>query len=449
MSIQSTGQSEKIKLTEMPREILERILIYLDYRNLLTASHVCKLFASIAKSAFARKNKTEHFDIQRRENKVEVLMLKKYGKKLQNISIFGCKEKLLDLIQKKCRNLRGLRLHYVPKVIMLQNLKEVSMGAVENLDRQTFLEFINNNAQIERLELSHINVDLMSILDNHLHMLEMLALHTAQNIDSLIDLPKMKFKSLKTLKLDLMGSPDNYYAHLLRAINCDRLEELVLDIRTKKKILNRDENVDDDVIDAICQFSTLSLLRLLWYPVKSDEISKLITHLSDLNTFEVEIAEGEPNLENMIHSMLTTLSMLTKLVINLDKDNADRLSKELKNSVNDFHARFAKKDTKIDLFGYNSLHVQITKDYLLSFHDGLFEIHWMGNLNENHVRKAITQHRCYEKVKFVNNCTHCDFDISVFGKVHKGLATMKCLDFKSNGPIRVDSSVSEILSQII
>lgn len=62
-SIQSIEQGEKIKLAEMPREILEYILIHLDYKDLLTASHVCKLFASVAKTAFAQKNKNECYRI--------------------------------------------------------------------------------------------------------------------------------------------------------------------------------------------------------------------------------------------------------------------------------------------------------------------------------------------------------------------------------------------------
>lgn len=441
MSIQSTEQSEKIKLVEMPQEILERILIHLDYKNLLTTSHVCKLFASIAESAFARKNKNEYYRIfGYQETKVDRLILNKYGEKVQNIEIINREENLLDLVQEKCPNLKGLSLNLVSKVIMLQNLKEVSLGKVDNLDREKFLEFLNNNPDIESLKLLRFDVDLLSMLYDRLHMLKIFTLRAERNVRLLKYLPTMQFESLKSLELEFETNKANYYAHFLRAINCEKLEELILNI-------NSDKYGGDDAIDEICKFSTLVSLRLPSFPVKSDQICKLVTHLSDLITLEVKIAEGEPDLENMIHSTISMLPKLTKLAIKLDDDNADRLSKELKSSVNDFHARYAKSNTKIKLDSDSDsvdVYMCITRDYLLSlsFDGDLFEIHWMENLNEKHVLEVMTEYCYHNSVKFVNNCADHGFNISTLGK---GFAAMECLDFKSNGPIRVDSSVSAFL----
>lgn len=441
MPIQSTEQSEKIQLAEMPREILERILIYLDYKNLLTASHVSKLFASIAETAFERKNKNEHYKIiQHQENKADVVMLNKYGEKMQKVTIIRCEEKWLDLVQEKCRNLKGLSLIGVPKIIMLKNLKEVSLDGIQNLDRDTFLEFIDNNPDIESLALKYIDVDLLSILDNRLHMLKMFTFCTENNIDSLDDLPTIRLNSLKTLDLELMESEAKSCKQLFRAIKCDKLENLYVDTF---KLYYEDES--DDAINGICKFETLVSLSL-WYPIKSNQILTLAAHFPDLITFEVVIAEGESNFENLVHSILSMLPKLETLRIMLDENNNDRLLIELKSSTNDFHARFAKSNIKIGLDSEKFYVYGITKDYLSFFCDGSFEIHWMQNLNENRVRSMMTQYHFQPRVKFVNNCADRDFDISTLGKVHKGFVSMEYLDFKSNGPISVDSNVSEILS---
>lgn len=52
---QPIEQNESINLLKLPTEVLEHILIHLKDKDLLSASHVCKLFASVVEAAVKRK----------------------------------------------------------------------------------------------------------------------------------------------------------------------------------------------------------------------------------------------------------------------------------------------------------------------------------------------------------------------------------------------------------
>lgn len=107
---QLNDQNKKVQLSEMPTEILEHILMHLDGEHLLNASHVCKLFASVAETAFARKYSNKCYQISKKsENSFHKIMLSKYGEKLRRLQIIeNDDEDLLDLVEQKCYNLKSI-----------------------------------------------------------------------------------------------------------------------------------------------------------------------------------------------------------------------------------------------------------------------------------------------------------------------------------------------------
>lgn len=78
---QPNEQMEKFNLLKLPRELLEEILIHLDNKDLLIASHVCKLFASVAETVFARIYSDDSYEIDGTDQlqKCDKVMLTKYG----------------------------------------------------------------------------------------------------------------------------------------------------------------------------------------------------------------------------------------------------------------------------------------------------------------------------------------------------------------------------------
>lgn len=188
---QLNDQNKKVQLSEMPTEILEHILMHLDGEHLLNASHVCKLFASVAETAFARKYSNKCYQISKKsENSFHKIMLSKYGEKLRRLQIIeNDDEDLLDLVEQKCYNLKSITISGVPKMIMLKDLKEASLRGIRNLNRKTFAEFINNNRQLEVLDIRNIKIDLLNILDGRLNMLKSLRYESYTSVAR--DLPKI------------------------------------------------------------------------------------------------------------------------------------------------------------------------------------------------------------------------------------------------------------------
>lgn len=91
------SDEQKVNLLELPREILEKFFIYMDEdmlingKYLLIASHVCKLFASVAERVFAREYFDERYDIKGWGEEKETLfyrtMLNRYGEKIREIHV--------------------------------------------------------------------------------------------------------------------------------------------------------------------------------------------------------------------------------------------------------------------------------------------------------------------------------------------------------------------------
>lgn len=172
-------QSKKTEITAMPREILEHILVHLDDKSLLKASHVCTLFASVAEAAFAQKYSNEYYKVYGwldHDKSFHEVMLSKYGEKIRKlkISVDEKHERLLDLAERTCCNLISIDLCRPPKNILSKNLKEVRLARLTNLNRASFTEFINECQQLEILQLDGDYVDLLDVLDglNNLKTLE-------------------------------------------------------------------------------------------------------------------------------------------------------------------------------------------------------------------------------------------------------------------------------------
>lgn len=171
---QSNEQTKKVNLLDLPREILEHILIHLDDdKQFLAASHVCKLFASVAETAFARKYSNEYYTIDcLYKRSLGTIMLNKYGEKIRKIMVIGDYEGLLDLIEQECCNLERVTLIDVPKMIILKDLKKVILKGIPNLNRETFTEFINNNQQLESFVFDDTGDFLLDLLDRRLKNLK-------------------------------------------------------------------------------------------------------------------------------------------------------------------------------------------------------------------------------------------------------------------------------------
>lgn len=168
--MQSKEKIAKINLLEMPREILERIFIHLDDdEDLLTASHVCKLFASVVETAFAQKYSSRYYCMDRLKGSFHEVILTKYGEKMRNI-------KLLNLVEQKCSNLKNVQLGHMSVRPMLKNLKEVSLIHLYGANRASLTRFFNDNYQIEALDIGSMLTNLIGVLDGRLNMLKRLTL---------------------------------------------------------------------------------------------------------------------------------------------------------------------------------------------------------------------------------------------------------------------------------
>lgn len=344
-SIEPNEQSTEVNLTQLLKEMLEYILIHLDFDDLLTASHVCIFFASIAETAFARKRSNEYYNINRsrrpQRNKDKV-MVDKFGGQMQKISIENFDGKLLESVEQKCCNLKGVEIIFDRELIVLKNLKEVCLGGI------TFLRRLTN------LELQDTIVVLLDILDGRLKMLKKIALSDVEEMRSLEDLPKIKLNSLETLNFTcIYDGVDIFYSRLLRALSSNKVKHLNF---------YGDVNKNEDIIDEVCKFKALVSLQMRPYYITSDQVRKLAVHLPDLIYLSMAIAESEPNSDRLILSMLSMFPKLAQLSIRFHADHSDRLSKTLKSksSVKDLHDRFAKDnfETELECFG---LTVLITK----------------------------------------------------------------------------------------
>lgn len=148
-------QSENVELLDLSIEMLEHILITLGEKDLLVASHVCKTFAAAAEIAFARKFANERYDIYgSKDSRFHKIILNKYGDKVRDLSIQCVDDEFCDLIEQKCCNSEKVDLWDVARMPKLKDLNEIGLNNIRTLNRETFVEFINNSHELEHLKFS-------------------------------------------------------------------------------------------------------------------------------------------------------------------------------------------------------------------------------------------------------------------------------------------------------
>lgn len=434
--IASNENSKRTNLLEMPIEILEQILIHLQANEMLRASHVCKVFASAVETAFARKFSKRYyivFNPDKSERAFHKTIFNKYGDKIRKLEFEDVDESLLDLIEQKCCNLEEASLICVPKLVSLKGLKKAMLFRIDNLNRETFTEFINNNLQLESLNLSQIDVDLVDVLDGRLNMLKNLWFRPITTKGLSRDLPKIRLNSLDILKLNMRDT--EHYARLLEAMNCNNIKELYLE-----QYMDTDD--DDRMINEICSFETLASLQLTHCPIYEDQMRKLAHRLPHLTDLSLKLVETGFDTVDHILSVLSIFPKLSKLTISLDGMDFRTFKDKVYESVYDFYARIATTNTEIDIIK-NDSKVSISKDRVFIVEDNSLELHWMENLNETDVRKMLDkQWGWINYLKFVNNCSEQTFDISAL--VPERFSRLGYLELKSNGPVTVNANVSEI-----
>lgn len=114
---------------------------------------------------------------------------------MRSISVHKGDERL-DLIEQNCHNLERVKLVGAPKMIILKNLKKISLCGVGILSRETFAEFISRNQQLESLTLRDTHSNLIEVLDGRLNSLKKLKYYFDARFD----------KNLPKIRLELLGN---------------------------------------------------------------------------------------------------------------------------------------------------------------------------------------------------------------------------------------------------
>lgn len=133
-SLQSVESCTKNGLSSLPPEILDTIFIHLEDKELLNASHVCKLFAVKSEIAFARQYAQKFWEIKGCDNITygyHRAILTKYSGKMSNIYIYK-----LPGFKEECYNLNCLKLTEVPHIIDSTNLKEIQLWRIRNINKK-------------------------------------------------------------------------------------------------------------------------------------------------------------------------------------------------------------------------------------------------------------------------------------------------------------------------
>lgn len=368
------------------------------------------------------------------EKSFHKVILTKYGGKIRELYMDFHDDELLTLIEQKCCSLKSVHFYHISRMPMLMGLQKIHLPKVQNLNRETFTEFINNNQQLESLRIEGIQTDLLNMLDGRLDMLKELKLYRVRYST---DSSTIQLKSLERLIIDdVKGARP-----LLQSLHCNAIKELNI------QYYNR---FSDGMLRKIGSIKTLVSLRLhkSIFPVDESQLQEIAAQLPHLTEFSMKLKEGSSDLENKILSVLSILPTLIKLKINLNNDDFNKLLNDLKTSVYDFHGCFAKTNIELEI-SYACSKVSTSKDHICVFNSDLnaIELHWMDNLDERSVRRVIggSWNLAYE-FKFINNCANQTLDVTTF--MHSNFERTRCLAIKSNGPITVNASVSEIINLI-
>lgn len=433
--MQSTEQStvnEPIDPLEIcPREIWEHILIHLDGKYLLFASHVCKLFASVAETAFAQKYSKSRYEVNvarsAREKPLHEVMLTKYGENIR--SIRSRDETLTDLIERKCCKLKNVDIGYASRLPIFQNLKAFRMESASSSARDAVAKFINDNDQLETLSIKSSLNDWSHMLDGRLNMLKKLIWRETAT-DVINDIPQIRLPSLETLKV-VCFEPDR----CLHAMTCNSNV-------TKLDIFAPAYTSSDALINDICAFKSIVELNLACR-ISNDQIKKLAAHLPHLAELSFDMDRHGPELKKKIQSVLCIVPNLKKLTIVFD---FFWHSFTHPTAIYDFHNSFEQYDTELKIFCIDQYPIlSTTKDRIFIYSNDSLELYWMNNLNEKNLRKVSSAAMVdrVEKFKFINHCKEHTVDVAAF--MAASIEYVKSLEIKSNGPVTVNANVIEFI----
>lgn len=231
------------------------------------------------------------------------------------------------------------------------------------------------------------------------------------------------------------------YVRFFQSVTCNQLKSLDLGYYVIR------DNVDR-LIYEISSFSTLASPRMYCCPVSKCHIGKLALHLPHLTEFKMGCIERVPKLEKWLLSGLQTFPKLKKFSIAVDVGNFECFSSRLNDSMDGFRDQFVKTDLKIKVLAPHGLRILYMKDCLAVRQKQSAEVHRTRDFSDENMRnvmKTMAKNSGLLDFKFINECPESTLDIGTLANTLN--SDLRSLEIQSNGPITIDSSVSESVFQ--
>lgn len=410
-AIESKHQNDDAhSLVTMAPEILQRIFSNFNDETLLMASHVCTLFASLAKKAFKRKYARKKYIISPKTRVncgFHRVILNRFGEGLEAVVIFkynliSSDHCLMDSLTRNCHNIRKLELlsvsidlaelfSHLPDLSYcslnggtIQNetwarhhmarLNHFEIGNVSGLKYDHLKEFFNNNKQIEILSVDVSGFDVLLVIHNRLKMLKKMKM---RNYAWSTDLEAINLCSLESL--ELYGHVFTHELHLIKN-GQNKLKNLTI-------VFMWNSPLRDSTLTAICSFNELTSLKILYAEIKVNQVKLIGQNLPNLASFHFHLDFGE-ELEDDIFAVLAMFPALTSLVIVLEISCSEKFNY-------DFHTRFQAVINRPDV----QLNLLFREDELIVSNDKILKVsekgkkidpiivHWSGYESQNSVSK--------------------------------------------------------------
>lgn len=403
-------------LTAMAPEILQRIFSYFNDDTLLRSSHVCKLFASLAKMTFKRKYAKQQYIVSPK-NKVNrgfhKVILNRFGEGLQAIAIYKYNlffngKFLMDSLIWNCHNIRKLELLkvtidlaeiflHLPDLSYcsinrstlesetwskyhLAQLSHFEIGHMAGLKCDQLKEFLNNNAQIQILSVDVYDFDVLPIIHNHLNMLKILKM---SEYAYPTDLVALNLCSLESLELCGHGSTHQLY---LFKNGHNNLKHLTL-------VFMKHSWLHDFTVTAICSFNELINLKILYGTITADQMKLIGQSMPNLASLHFHLDSRKTVIAD-IFAVLEAFPALTSLVIVLNKILSPKLFNY--DFLTRFQAVINRPNVKLNLlFREDELVVSNDKILKVGANGKRFDpitIHWTGYEAQNSISKFTIFH---------------------------------------------------------
>lgn len=418
----NTSEEQPISnLTNFPNELLERIFLHFDDKNLLNVSHVCRSFIVIAMKAFERKYAKRRYEMSGLRNAQRGLhraILHKFGSKLTSIFIYkydliNRDRHMMDLIVQNCTSLTKFELIDVSidlgeffshaqnltfcslngvvvdencnwQIYSLPRLKHLEIRFKYELEIAAITEFLNRNRQIVTLAIDSEH-NLLPIIAKRLNRLKdfkivdygqitvadattAAAATIATATDAIVNL-----NSLQSLEI-FSDDPDPMLRYIQNG--CKNLEQLIVVFKNQTKL-------DKSILLAMSPFERLTTLKIFYAEITMNQIKLLEPRLSHLKSLHIEMFTSNELAENILW-ISSAFKKLINLEIQLD-------SVHCPNGWNyNFHQRFLmaigneRNDVKLNLL-FREHKLIISRDSIYHARDGSNPIlvHWVGYEAEN------------------------------------------------------------------